>query len=65
LALYRAADQTWESFLPPECFERNWLFLEELRNFIAAARGQTEPLCSLVDGVRALEIVLQARRCLE
>ena len=65
LTVFQAGGQSWETFLPPEGFERNWLFLEELRNFIATVQGKAEPLCTLADGVRALEIVLQARRCLE
>jgi len=65
LALFRAGAAGWETFGVPEGFERNWLFLEEMRSFIAAARGEAEPLCSLQDGVRALEIVLEARRRLQ
>jgi predicted dehydrogenase len=65
LAHFRAGAADWQTYYPPEGFERNWLFLEEMRNFIAAAHGKAEPLCTLADGARALEIVLQARRCLE
>ena len=65
LTLLRAGAPNAETFLPPDGFERNWLFLDELRNFIAAARGEAKPLCTLADGERALQIVLEARRCLE
>ena len=61
LGLFRAGAQDWESIDPPPGFERNWLFLEELRHFIAAAQGRAESLCSLEDGARALQIVLDAR----
>lgn len=44
----------------PEGFERNDLFMEELRHFIAVVRGEAQPLCTLDDGVRALEISLAA-----
>ena len=65
LTLFRAGEPGPETFLPPQGFERNTLFLDELRNFIAAAQGEAEPLCTLDDGARALEIVLEARRRLE
>lgn len=58
--LYRAASQEWEAFPPPQGFERNTMFLEQMRHFLAVARGQAEPLCTLHDGVRALELALGA-----
>ena len=61
LSLFRAGASA-ETFSSPEGFERNALFLDELRNFIAAAKGEAEPFCTLDDGARALEIVLEARR---
>ncbi len=61
LAVYRPAKQDWEMHMPPEGFERNWLFLEEMRNFIAVARGEAQPACTLEDGIRALEIAVYAR----
>jgi predicted dehydrogenase len=58
--LYRAtASPEWETFAAPEGFERNQLFLDELRHFIAVARGQTGPVCTLQDGRRALEMALR------
>ncbi len=61
LSLFRAGAADWERFEAPASFERNWLFLEELRHFIACARGQSAPLCTLSDGARALQLVLAAR----
>lgn len=46
-------------FTPPADFERNDLFLAELRHFIAVADGLDSPVCTLHDGIRALEICLQ------
>jgi predicted dehydrogenase len=60
LAVYRPGTD-WQVEMPPEGFERNWLFLDEMRNFIAAARGETQPACSLEDGIRSLETALCAR----
>ena len=51
------------TFAPPAGFERNDLFVEQLRHFLEVARGRAAPLCSLQDGVRALELALAAKRC--
>jgi predicted dehydrogenase len=48
-------------FTPPPGFERNQLFLEQMRHFLEVATGRIEPLCSLQDGRRALEIALAAK----
>ena len=61
LELFRAGAAGWEIEDAPPGFDRNWLFLEELRHFIACARGEAEPLCGLEDGARALALVLDAR----
>jgi predicted dehydrogenase len=60
LSIYQPEDQVWQTEMPPEGFERNWLFLDEMRNFLAVIRGEAQPLCSLEDGIRALEIALLA-----
>ncbi len=49
-----------ESFLPPEGFERNQLFLAQTRHFIEIVRGESEPVCTLEDGVMALRLALAA-----
>jgi predicted dehydrogenase len=61
LALFRAGQTDWQTFAAPEGFERNQLFIEEARHFLEVARGEVEPLCSLHDGIRALELALAAR----
>ncbi len=49
-------------FAPPTEFERNHLFLEEMRHFIEVAAGKAEPICTLEDGIRAVELALEAKR---
>lgn len=49
----------------PSGFERNALFVDELRNFLAAIVGSEAPACTLEDGVRALEIALAVHRSSE
>jgi predicted dehydrogenase len=54
-----------ESFSPPEGFERNQLFVAQMRHFIEVVRGEAEPICSLEDGVHALRLALAAHRSQE
>jgi predicted dehydrogenase len=49
-----------ESFVLPEGFERNQLFLAQTRHFIEIVRGQSEPICTLEDGIMALRLALAA-----
>lgn len=47
-----------QRFPVPAGFERNDLFLAEMRHFIDIINGKAEPLCTLEDGKKALEIAL-------
>jgi predicted dehydrogenase len=38
------------------------MFLEEMRHFLQVLRDEEVPLCTLDDGVRALELALAALR---
>ena len=49
-----------ESFSPPEGFERNQLFLTQIKHFMGMVHGETQPVCTLNDGVRALQMALAA-----
>jgi predicted dehydrogenase len=57
------SDETggWKEIPAPEGFERNTLFLEEMRHFLDLVAGKTESVCSLEDGIRALEIALAVK----
>jgi len=50
-----------ETFSPPEGFERNQLFVSQTRHFIETARGKSEPVCRLEDGIMALRLALAAK----
>jgi predicted dehydrogenase len=50
--------QEWQEYPVPEDFERNDLFLAQMRHFLAVVRGEAEPACTLDDGVKALELAL-------
>ncbi len=56
--LYRAQDPRWRTVPLPEGFERNDLFLAEMRHFLAVLREGQPPACSLDDGIRALQLSL-------
>ncbi len=51
---------SWQEFSPPEGFERNTMFLDELRHFKDVVDGTASPACSLQDGVSALRLALSA-----
>jgi len=55
--IFRASTDAWESFLAPVGFDRNDLFVSELRHFLEVARGLEEPRCTLRDGIEVLRIV--------
>jgi len=54
-----------ETFSPPEGFERNQLFVAQTRHFIEAIRWESEPVCSLSDGIQALRLALAAYKSQE
>jgi predicted dehydrogenase len=39
-------------------FERNDLFLSEMKHFISVLRGEEEPICTLEDGINVLKLCL-------
>ena len=49
-----------ESFPPPEGFERNQLFVAQARHFIDIVRGESEPVCTLEDGIQAVRLAQAA-----
>jgi len=51
-----------QTFSPPDGFERNQLFVSQTRHFIETARGESEPVCRLEDGIIALRLALAARQ---
>lgn len=60
LRRYLPAAKTWQDYPAPPEFERNVMFLEEMRHFLAVARRETRPLCTLEDGLAALRFSLAA-----
>lgn len=60
--LWTADRGEWQTFHAPEGYDRDQMFLSEMRHFLQVVRGGEEPACSLADGVKALEIVLASLR---
>jgi predicted dehydrogenase len=58
----RGEKGAWETILAPVDFERNAMFLDEMRHFLDCITGRAKPLVTLTDGIRALEIALAAKR---
>ena len=59
--IYQADTQEWDMISPPEGFNRNDLFLAEMSHFLEVVAGDAEPVCDLVDGIRALQIAVAAK----
>lgn len=53
---------SWQQIEVPMGFERNVMFLEEMRHFTEVVSGDLLPLCTIEDGIRALEIALAAHQ---
>ena len=60
LKIFRAASARWEHLMPPDGFERNWMFLEQTRHFLSLVRGEAASVCTLEDGIHTLRLALQA-----
>ncbi|MBM3143741.1 MAG: Gfo/Idh/MocA family oxidoreductase [Chloroflexi bacterium] len=60
LQVFRASKEEWEVYLVPEGFERNQLFLDQMKHFLAVARGDEQPLCTLADGIWAQKLAMAA-----
>jgi predicted dehydrogenase len=58
--LYRRRSGRVTPFAPAPGFSRNSMFLDEMRHFLACLAGEERPLCTLADGVAALEVAVAA-----
>ena len=50
-----------EIFSAPDGFGRDDLFIQEMKHFIDMINGNADPICSLADGIKALELSVQAK----
>src|SRR5690606_10777305 len=63
--VWHVETRQWETIAPPAGFERNTMFLAEMRHFLDCVEEKVEPRVTLTDGVRALQIALAAKRAAE
>lgn len=56
------AEKGWQRFPVLNGFERNRMYLAEMEHFLTVIQGESQPACTLEDGIRALDLVLAARR---
>jgi predicted dehydrogenase len=54
--IFNSDTNTWKKIQPPEKFERNHLFLDEMRHFIDLCAHDGASRCDLSDGIRALQL---------
>jgi predicted dehydrogenase len=47
----------WETYSLPENWERNVMFLEQMKHFVSVVRGEVEPSCTLDDGIRVMKLI--------
>jgi len=55
--IFNAQESKWQRHPVPDDFERNVLFLSEMRHFLKVIRGEVEPLCDLEDGIWSQRLV--------
>lgn len=67
VTLYQAGEDrlttipsVWKTFPTPMNFERNGMFLSEMRHFLEVVHGEAQPICTLEDGIQALQLASAA-----
>ncbi len=60
--IYRVNGDDWDDLEPPVDFERNDLFLAEMRHFLEVVSGKVDPRVSLNDGIKALQLTEAVHR---
>jgi predicted dehydrogenase len=60
--IYRAEKKDWEAYPLPIGWERNIMFMEEMKHFLAVARGEVESSCSLKNGIRVQRLIEAIRQ---
>ncbi len=60
--LFKSASTTWDEYPLPDGWERNTMFLDEMKHFVDVAEGTAQPLCSLADGMRVMQLIDAVKR---
>jgi predicted dehydrogenase len=56
----KASVGRWETISVHSSFERNTMFVSEIKNFLGVIRNEEKPICTLGDGIQALRLALAA-----
>jgi predicted dehydrogenase len=59
---YQAETRNWQVISPPDDFDRNMLFLDEMRHFLEVIALRTELVCCLQDGKAVLSLAQAAQK---
>lgn len=62
LHVWSVEPETSEDYLLPNGFGRNDMFVDEFKHFSRVVRGEESEICDLEDGIRTLELAIEARR---
>jgi predicted dehydrogenase len=62
LEVYSSEAETWQTYPLPDDFERDDLFRAQMAHFLEVVSGKATPVCSLEDGIYALELALAAHK---
>ena len=60
LDVFSVQKKDWMTYPPPAGFERNVMFIEEMKHFISVVQKKELPICTLDDGKQALRLALAA-----
>jgi predicted dehydrogenase len=55
--IYRPEKKDWDEYPLPAEWERNVMFMKQMKHFVSVVRGEAEPSCSLDDGVRVMKLI--------
>jgi predicted dehydrogenase len=55
--IYRVEKKDWDVYPLPAGWERNVMFMEQMKHFVAVVCSEAEPSCSLEDGIRVMKLI--------
>jgi YrbI family 3-deoxy-D-manno-octulosonate 8-phosphate phosphatase len=59
LRIFSVRSGEWQIIPGPADFDRNEMFISEMKHFLEVVRGEGSPICSLEDGERVLRLALK------
>jgi predicted dehydrogenase len=57
MRFYDVSVRDWEEHRVPDGWERNSMFVEEIRHFLDVVSGKARPACTLEDGVQVMRLI--------